>query len=69
VAGAAGRLPTLQVVFAYHARWARDGTLNQLHNALREQVRLAEGRHPEPSAALVDSDNDSHRVRVAASPR
>src|SRR5262249_40733113 len=53
--------PPWQVVYAYHARWARDGTLNQLHNALRDQVRLAEGRQPQPSAALVDSPIGARR--------
>ncbi|GAA1625596.1 hypothetical protein GCM10009679_33310 [Saccharothrix algeriensis] len=28
----------------YFTVWTRDGTLNQLHNTLREQVRQVEGR-------------------------
>ena len=61
--------PPWQVVYAYHARWARDGTLNHLHNALREQVRVAEGRQPEPSAALVDSQSVRAAETVARSTR
>lgn len=49
--------PPWQTVYDYHARWTADGTLNRLHNALRDQVRLLEGRHREPSAAIVDSQS------------
>lgn len=46
--------PPWKTVYDYHARWAKNGTVNQIHNALREQVRLAQGREASPSAALVD---------------
>lgn len=61
--------PPWQVVYAYHARWAADGTLNRLHNALRERVRVLEGRHPEPSAALVDSQSVRAAETVAKTSR
>lgn len=49
--------PPWKTVYDYHARWAADGTISRLHNALRERVRLAEGRNPQPSAAIVDSQS------------
>jgi DDE family transposase len=42
---------------------------NRMHNALREQVRLADGRHPQPSAALVDSRSVRAAETVARSSR
>jgi transposase len=61
--------PPWQVVYAYHARWAKDATLNRLHNALREQVRIAEGRHRDPSAALLDAQSVRAAETVARSSR
>jgi putative transposase len=55
--------PPWKTVHDYHRRWAADGTVNRIHNALREQARAAEGRDPDPSAALVDSQS----VRAAES--
>jgi putative transposase len=49
--------PPWKTVHDYHTRWARDGTLNRIHNALREQVRAAEGRRRQPSAAIIDSQS------------
>jgi len=49
--------PPWKTVYDYHAEWTRDGTVNRIHNALRERVRVAEGREPDPSAALVDSQS------------
>lgn len=45
--------PTL--VKHYLTVWTRDGTLNRIHNSLREQVRQIEGRTVDPSGALMDS--------------
>jgi len=47
--------PPSPTVYHYFRKWNRDGTLNRMHNGLREQVRLAEGRQAEPSAASLDS--------------
>jgi putative transposase len=35
--------------------WRRDGTWGRLHDQLRERVRTQMGRHPQPSAALIDA--------------
>jgi transposase len=42
-------------------QWFRDrtadGTWARVHDALRDQVRLGEGRDPQPSAAILDSQS------------
>jgi transposase len=47
--------PPWPTVYHYFRTWNADGTLARLHGGLREQVRQAEGRHAEPSAAILDS--------------
>jgi transposase len=50
--------PPWQTVYGYFRDWRKDGTLDRLHDALREQVRVEEeGRNPEPSAGIVDSQS------------
>jgi transposase len=49
--------PPWRTVYHYFQKWDRDGTLNRMHNGLREQVRLAEGRAADPSAAILDSQS------------
>ncbi|MGW5610163.1 IS5 family transposase [Streptomyces sp. NPDC003753] len=44
-------------VYAFFARWRDAGLVTELHERLREAVRLAEGRNDEPSAAVVDSQS------------
>ncbi len=49
--------PPRSLVTHYFTAWARDGTLARIHDALREQVRVVEGRTPRPTAALIDSQS------------
>ncbi len=35
--------------------WRRDGTWRRLHDQRRERVRPPMGRHPQPSAAVIDA--------------
>jgi transposase len=49
--------PPWPSVYGYFRTWNRDGTLNLLHNSLRERVRTVEGRAPTPTAAAVDSQS------------
>lgn len=44
-------------VYAFFARWRDTGLVAELHERLREAVRRAESRSPEPSAAIVDSQS------------
>ena len=48
-------LPPWETVYAYFRRWEADGTRATLATTLRRQVRVARGRDPEPSAAILDS--------------
>ena len=44
-------------VYDYFAAWRDDGTWQRMMDALRAQVRVAEGREPTPSAASIDSQS------------
>jgi transposase len=61
--------PPWRTVYHYFRMWDRDGTLNRLHNGLREQVRLAEGREADPSAAILDSQSVRAAETVAQGSR
>ena len=49
--------PPWQTVYGYFAAWRDDGTLAQLHEALRALARTAAGRKPQPTAAVIDSQS------------
>lgn len=44
-------------VHHYYRLWRRDGTLQRIHDTLRREVRLQDGREPTPSAAIIDSQS------------
>jgi putative transposase len=41
----------------YYYMWQDDGTLDEILVTLRRDVRVSEGRDPEPSAAILDSQS------------
>jgi putative transposase len=47
--------PSWKTVYTYFRNWRLDGTWQRIHDSLRRQVRQAAGRHPQPSAAILDS--------------
>ena len=49
--------PPWQTVFWYFKRWRADGSLDRVHDALRDQLRNADGRDPMASAAIVDAQS------------
>jgi len=49
--------PPWATVYWYFRTWKADGTLDRLHDALRGDLRAAEGRHRQPSAAILDSQS------------
>jgi putative transposase len=49
--------PPWKTVHHYFATWRTDGTWEAIHTALREEVRLVDGREPTPSAAILDSQS------------
>jgi len=61
--------PPWQTVYDYHARWSTDGTVNHLHNNLRDHVRSAAGRDHEPTAAIIDSQSVRAAETVARASR
>jgi putative transposase len=50
-------LPYWQHVAYYFYLWLADGTLEQLNDQLRVQIRTSLGRESEPSAAVIDSQS------------
>src|SRR5881628_1906778 len=48
-------LPPWQTVYPYFRTWRLDGTWPRIQERLRRKVRTAAGRHPHPSAAILDS--------------
>lgn len=47
--------PPKGTVYDYWRAWIADGTWLRIHNAFREQVRRDEGKQPEPTAGIVDT--------------
>ncbi len=50
-------LPPWTIVYWYFRCWKADGTLDRLMNELRGDLRQAEGRNRQPSAAVLDSQS------------
>jgi transposase len=48
-------LPPWGTVAYYFYRFRKDGTWDEMHDALRERVRAAAGRDPTPSAGVMDA--------------
>lgn len=48
-------LPARSTVNDYFVQWRDDGTWQEINDALRRQVRVAEGREPAPGAGVIDS--------------
>ena len=44
-------------VYDQFRRWREDGTIECVHDTLREKARTLAGREPTPSAAIVDSQS------------
>jgi putative transposase len=52
-----GDFPPYGLVSHYYHAWRRSGLWQTINDALRTQLRVAEGRHPQPSAASLDSQS------------
>ena len=48
-------LPPWKTVYTYFRIWRLNGTWKRMHDAVRKQLRQAAGRHPQASAAILDS--------------
>ena len=49
--------PPWSTVWSYFRAFRNDGTWERIHKALRERVRVKQGREPTPSAAIIDSQS------------
>lgn len=49
--------PPWQTVYHYFRAWRLDGTWERVNTALRERERVRQGRHPQPSACIMDSQS------------
>ena len=50
-------LPPWSLVHYYFWHWQQDGTWQMTHDALRAKERRRQGRDPDPSAAILDSQS------------
>jgi putative transposase len=59
--------PPWKTVYHYFRLWRLDGIWKCINDALRTDLRIANGREPEPSAAILDSQSvkttETSRVR------
>jgi putative transposase len=49
--------PPWKTVYWWFRRWRLEGTWERLNAALRERLRVAGGRDPQPSAGIIDSQS------------
>lgn len=64
-----GDFPPYSTVFNYFAAWEKTGATAGILDALRDRVRLAEGRAAEPTAAVIDSASVRGAATVGAGTR
>lgn len=62
VSGCAWRLLPHDLVpwdaaYRWFRAWSADGSWDRVHDALRDRVRAADGRDPQPSAAVLDAQS------------
>src|ERR687893_1332425 len=48
-------LPQWQTTYQTFRAWRQDGTWQRMHDQLRDMLRTRMGRHPQPSAAIIDA--------------
>ena len=49
--------PPAGTVYWWADKWQADGSAERMHDDLRERIRVAAGRSPRPSAAIIDSQS------------
>jgi transposase len=49
--------PPVGTVYWYFSQWKRDGTIEKIHDKLRQIVRVTESKLPEPTAGIIDSQS------------
>jgi transposase len=61
--------PPWSTTYDYLAGWQESGATAAMHDELREQCRIAAGRRPEPTAAVIDSQSVKAAETVASASR
>lgn len=61
--------PPWETVYWHFARWRDDGTVDRVHDALRDRLRDAEGRDPMASGGIVDAQSVKGADTVGAASR
>jgi|GEM_PF-1910258 len=56
-----------QTVYTYFRQWRKDGTWVQMHDRLREWIRIEQERHRSPSEAVIDSQSVKSAAGVSQS--
>ena len=49
--------PPWSLVYKYFSRWSKSGLLKEIHDELHLAVRMKEGREPQSTAAIIDSQS------------
>ena len=49
--------PHWRTIYDYASGWEKSGATENMHDELRRQCRIAAGRDPEPTAAIIDSQS------------
>ena len=49
--------PPWSIIYHYFRLWRLKGIWDAINTALRTELRIAAGRQPEPSAAVIDSQS------------
>jgi transposase len=61
--------PPWDRVYAFSRRWRKGDLAKELHDRLRDKVRIAEGREVEPTAGIIDSQSVKAAASVPAASR
>ena len=61
--------PPPGTVYWWAGKWQADGSTARMHDDLRERVRLAAGRKPQPTAAIIDSQSVKGSEMIARTRR
>jgi putative transposase len=49
--------PKWQLVYYYYRKWQADGTIEEIHEVLRNICRKKQGRKQSPSVGMIDSQS------------
>jgi transposase len=61
-----GDFPAWSTVYTYFRKWRKDGTWLNIHDRLREWVRIEQERQPSPTEAIIDSQSVKSAAMVHA---